>query len=269
MFITGPEVVKTVTGEEVTFEELGGATTHATSSGVAHLTAPERGGGARRRPLPPLVPAAEQPGARRRPRSRPIPSTVRSPSSTRLVPDAPTKPYDIRDVVHRVVDDGEFLEIQPSWAENIVCGFARLGGHPIGVVANNPKALAGHARHRRLREGRPLRPHVRRVQRPARHVRRRPRLPAGHGTGVGRHHPPRRQAPVRVLRGDRAEDHADHAQGLRRRLRRHELEAHPGRLQLRLADRGGRRHGPGGRRQHRLPPRARGGWPSPRPAAPS
>ncbi len=60
-----------------------------------------------------------------------------------MIPDNPNKPYDIRDVIHRIVDDGDFLEVQPLWAENIVCGLARLGGHPSGVVANNPKALAG------------------------------------------------------------------------------------------------------------------------------
>ena len=68
---------------------------------------------------------------------------MRTPALDSIVPDNPNKPYDIREVVTAVVDDGDFLEVQPLWAENIVCGFARLGGHPIGVVANNPRALAG------------------------------------------------------------------------------------------------------------------------------
>ena len=83
MFITGPDVVKTVTGEEVTFEELGGAVTHATKSGVAHFVSPRRGGVPRRRALPALVPAAEQPRRDRRTRRRPTRSTARTPSSTR------------------------------------------------------------------------------------------------------------------------------------------------------------------------------------------
>src|SRR5882724_4676870 len=109
MFITGPDVVKTVTGEEVTQEELGGALAHATKSGVAHLTSP----------------------------------TEEAADLDELVPDEPTKPYDIKRVISAVVDDAEFLEIQPLFAENIVCGFARLGGYSVGIVGNQPKALAG------------------------------------------------------------------------------------------------------------------------------
>ncbi len=81
--------------------------------------------------------------SRRRTTSRPTRSSARTPELDSIVPDNPNKPYDIREVIVRVVDDGDFLEVQPLWAENIVCGFARLGGHPVGVVANNPKALAG------------------------------------------------------------------------------------------------------------------------------
>jgi len=116
MFITGPDVVKTVTGEEVTFEELGGAEAHATKSGVAHLT------------------AADEEAAL---------EDARYLLSFLPQSDEPTKPYDMKDVVTAVVDDGEFLELQPHFAENIVCGFARLGGYSVGVVGNQPKSLAG------------------------------------------------------------------------------------------------------------------------------
>ncbi|HWQ22763.1 MAG TPA: acyl-CoA carboxylase subunit beta [Gaiellaceae bacterium] len=142
MFITGPDVVRTVTGEEVTFEELGGAAAHATRSGVAHLTAPDEEScleDARyllsflpqnNLETPPYAPPAD-------------PVEREDPALDTLVPDNPGKPYDMKSVIERVMDEGEFLEIQPHWAENVVCGFARLGGHAVGVVGNQPHALAG------------------------------------------------------------------------------------------------------------------------------
>ncbi len=142
MFITGPEVVKTVTGEDVTFEELGGAATHASKSGVAHLAADDEE--ACLEDARYLLSFLPQSNAEPPPYFAPTDSPDREdPELDTIVPDNPNKPYDMRDVVLRVVDDGEFLEIHEHWAENIVCGLARLGGHPVGVVANNPKALAG------------------------------------------------------------------------------------------------------------------------------
>ena len=142
MFITGPEVVKTVTGEEVTFEELGGATAHASRSGVAHLTA--RNEEQLLEDARYLLSFLPQNNAEPTPYFEPADPIDREDGELdSVVPDNPNKPYDIRDVVTRVVDDGDFLEIQPLWAENIVCGFARLGGHCVGIVANNPRALAG------------------------------------------------------------------------------------------------------------------------------
>ena len=142
MFITGPDVVKTVTGEDVSFEELGGAATHATKSGVAHFTSPDEEACLEdARYLLSFLPQnnLEQP-----PFAAPTdPPDREAPELDTLVPDEPTKPYDIKDVVRRVVDDGEFLEVHERWAENIVCGFARLGGHPVGVVGNQPRSLAG------------------------------------------------------------------------------------------------------------------------------
>jgi len=142
MFITGPEVVKTVTGEEVSFEELGGATAHATRSGVAHFTAPDEKAlfGDCRYLLSFLPQSSGDPPPWEPPAD---PPDRMDPELDTLIPDEPTKPYDMHDVIRRVVDDGEFMEVQPHFAENILCGFARLDGHPIGVVANQPRALAG------------------------------------------------------------------------------------------------------------------------------
>jgi propionyl-CoA carboxylase beta chain len=142
MFITGPEVVKTVTGEEVSFEELGGARTHASRSGVAHFTAPdERALLEDCRYLLSFLPSwnGEQPPWE--PPSDPV--DREDPELDRLIPDESTKPYDMHDVVRRVIDDGEFVEVHAAWADNIICGFARLGGHPVGIVANQPRSLAG------------------------------------------------------------------------------------------------------------------------------
>src|SRR6201997_2425500 len=142
MFITGPDVVKTVTGEEVTFEELGGATTHATKSGVAQFTAADEETCLEdARYLLSFLPQnnAEQPAW-----SAPTDPADREPAELdSLVPDSPNQPYDMHEVIRRVVDDGEFLEVSERWAENIVTGFARLGGHPVGVVGNQPRSLAG------------------------------------------------------------------------------------------------------------------------------
>jgi len=142
MFITGPDVVKTVTGEEVTFEELGGARTHASKSGVAHLTAAneEQVLDDARYLLSFLPQNNTEPGPYDPPTD---PLDREAPELDALVPDEATRPYDIKQVIQAVVDDGDFLEIQPLFAENIVCGFARLGGYSVGIVGNQPKALAG------------------------------------------------------------------------------------------------------------------------------
>jgi propionyl-CoA carboxylase beta chain len=142
MFITGPDVVKTVTGEEVTFEELGGAHTHATKSGVAHLVAPDEEAALEdARYLLSFLPQNNTEPTPYDPSTDP--ADREAPELDTLIPDEPTRPYDIKQVIEAVVDDGEFLEIQPLWADNIVCGFARLGGYSVGVVANQPKSLAG------------------------------------------------------------------------------------------------------------------------------
>src|SRR5256712_1056919 len=142
MFITGPDVVKTVTGEEVTFEELGGAATHATRSGVAHFVAPDDAAcldDARY-----LLSFLPQNNLDPPPFAEPTdPRDRESSDLDAIVPDDPAKPYDIKHVIERVVDDGELLEVHEHYAENIVCAFARLGGHVVGVVGNQPRSLAG------------------------------------------------------------------------------------------------------------------------------
>jgi propionyl-CoA carboxylase beta chain len=142
MFITGPDVVKTVTGEEVTFEELGGATTHATKSGVAHLTAPtEEAALDDARYLLSFLP---QNNTAPTPYDEPSdPVDREAPELDTLIPAEATRPDDIKKVIESVVDNGEYLEIQPRYAENVVTAFARLGGYSVGIVGNQPKALAG------------------------------------------------------------------------------------------------------------------------------
>jgi propionyl-CoA carboxylase beta chain len=142
MFITGPDVVKTVTGEEVTFEDLGGATAHATKSGVASFTSVDEG--ACLEDARYLLSFLPQNNLEPPPFAEPSdPRDREAVELDSLIPDEPTKPYDMKDVIRHVVDDGEFLEAHERWAENIVCGFARLGGHPVGVVGNQPRSLAG------------------------------------------------------------------------------------------------------------------------------
>src|SRR5919202_513172 len=142
MFVTGPDVVRTVTHEEVTAEELGGASTHTTRSGVADLAFAndvEALMMTRRlfsslplnnREKPPVVPTED-----------PADRTERSLDT--LVPDNPNKPYDIKELILKVVDESDFFEIQEAFAKNIVTGFGRIEGRSVGIVANQPMVLAG------------------------------------------------------------------------------------------------------------------------------
>jgi propionyl-CoA carboxylase beta chain len=142
MFVTGPNVVKTVTHEDVTMEELGGADTHASASGVAHFAMDSEPACLQAiRDLFRYIPSnnVETPprGAGSDPHDR------RDESLLDVVPDNPNKPYDMHDVIRRVVDDGEFYEVHRDYAGNILCGFAHLGGASVGIVANQPAVLAG------------------------------------------------------------------------------------------------------------------------------
>jgi len=142
MFITGPEVIRTVTGEDVTMEELGGAVSHATKSGVAHFAAENEAECLEMvRELLSYIP---QNNLEMPPYEKPDDDPARQDGVlATIIPDLPTKPYDIKDVVRAVVDDNHFFEVAPLYAQNLVVGFARLNGHSIGIVGNQPKALAG------------------------------------------------------------------------------------------------------------------------------
>jgi acetyl-CoA carboxylase carboxyltransferase component len=142
MFITGPDVVKTVTGEEVTLEELGGAMSHATKSGVATFVAEDEKAclddvrfllsflPANNLEEPPVDDVGDDPDRL-------------CPELADILPDSPNLPYDMHTVVKAVVDDGDFFEYFPHWAQSIICGFARVDGHPVGIVGNQPMVLAG------------------------------------------------------------------------------------------------------------------------------
>ena len=159
MFITGPDVVKTVTGEDVTLEELGGAMSHATKSGVAAFVAPDEKAclddvryllsflPSNNLEEAPLVVSGDDPERL-------------TPELTELMPASPNQPYDMKKVIEAVVDDGEFFEVNHHWAMNLVCGFARIDGRAVGIVGNQPQMLAGVLEHRCLGEGRPLRPYL-------------------------------------------------------------------------------------------------------------
>ena len=142
MFITGPDVVKQVTHEDVTFEELGGASVHSSRSGVCHLVGENESETLllvrellsyfpqNNMEDAPFVPTADDP-------------LRADPELDSIIPENPNKPYDIKDVIRHVVDEGRFMEVQPDYADNIVVGYARLGGHSVGIIGNQPMVLAG------------------------------------------------------------------------------------------------------------------------------
>ncbi|HEU4866173.1 MAG TPA: acyl-CoA carboxylase subunit beta [Actinomycetota bacterium] len=142
MYITGPAVIKTVTGEEVTQEELGGAMAHASRSGVCHFVGEdERHTLETVRYLLSFIPSNN---AEKAPFFPPSDDPNREEDRlVELMPDEANKPYDMHEVIKLVFDDGEFLEVFPHWARNIITGFSRLNGHSVGIVANQPQVLAG------------------------------------------------------------------------------------------------------------------------------
>ncbi len=142
MFVTGPDVIKTVTHEDVSKEKLGGAETHNSISGVAHFLAPDDAECLRMiRELVSYLPQNNREDAVAKTSIDPIDRIDASLDTA--VPTDSQVPYDIKDIIHRVVDDGEFFEVHEHWAKNIVVGFARMGGQSVGVVANQPAFLAG------------------------------------------------------------------------------------------------------------------------------
>jgi propionyl-CoA carboxylase beta chain len=143
MFVTGPHVVKTVTQEEVTSEELGGAQTHASKSGVSHVTCSNDVDCLLRiRELMSYLPLNCEEDPPMNPPEEATNSLDPAELDT-LVPESPNKPYDMRDVIEHLADDADFFEIMPDFGENLITAFSRIGGRPVGVVANQPAVLAG------------------------------------------------------------------------------------------------------------------------------
>ncbi|HAX95189.1 MAG TPA: methylmalonyl-CoA carboxyltransferase [Prolixibacteraceae bacterium] len=142
MFVTGPEVIKTVTHEDVSKEDLGGAITHSSKSGVAHFVGKDEDQTLQMvRELVSFLPSNNMEDA-------PVKTTIdpsdREESALQdIVPADPNKPYDMHDIIQKVIDNKHFLEVQPNYAQNIIVGFARFGGQPVGIVANQPQYLAG------------------------------------------------------------------------------------------------------------------------------
>ena len=152
MFVTGPNVVKTVTHEDVTADELGGADVHGGTSGVAQFVLDsEVECLAEIRRLVGFLPGNNIDGPPQRPATDP--PDRRDEELLGVVPDNPNKPYDMHDVIRRVVDDAELLEVHRDYGQNLIVGFARLGGHPVGVIANQPAVLAGVLDIRASRKG--------------------------------------------------------------------------------------------------------------------
>ena len=142
MFVTGPEVIKTVTHEEVTMDELGGAMTHNTRSGVAHFAAENDEQALMMiRELMSFLPSNNMED----PPTQPCTDDImrQDEALQTIIPSDPNKPYDMKEIIHAVVDNRNFFEVMPHYAQNIIIGFARLGGKPVGIVANQPAYLAG------------------------------------------------------------------------------------------------------------------------------
>ena len=256
MFVTGPDVVKTVTNEIVTAEELGGASVHATKSSIAD--------GAydndvecllQMRRLLDFLPANFSAGAPEWPSFDDAERT--DPSLDTLIPDNPNKPYDIKELILKVLDEGDFFELSEAFARNIVIGLGRIAGRTVGVVANQPMVLAGvldsdasrkAARFVRFCDAFNI-PIVTFVDVP------------GFLPGTAQEYGGLIKHGAKLLfaysQATRAAGHRDHAQSLRRRLRRDGVKAHRRRRQLRLADRADRGDGRQGRGRDHLPRRHR------------
>ncbi len=259
MFITGPDVIKTVTHEEVTKEQLGGAHTHNETSGVAHFMAHDDAECLSMvRELLSFIPSNNLDDPPRRPCTDP---TDRADAALdRIVPDESNQPYDIKDVIHAVADDGYFFEVQEHYAKNIVVGFARLNGKSVGIVANQPAFLAGTLDINASTKG-------------ARFVRfcdcfNIPLITfedvPGFLPGVTQEYGGIIKHGAKLLfafaEATVSEDHGDHAQGVRRSLLRDGVKTYPHGCELRLADGGNCGDGAGRRGRYRVQAGVGAGW---------
>ncbi len=256
MFVTGPDVVKASTGETISMADLGGGEVHNRVSGVAHYLGEDESDAidyartvlaylpSNSESKPPVyayaVTRAERETAKR---------------LATIVPTNERQPYDMLEVIRCIVDYGEFVQVQELFGASALVGFACIDGKPVGIVANQPNVLAGILDVELVRESRPIRTPVRRVQ-PARgHPRGCARLQARLRPGTRRHHPPRRQGDLRLRQRTGTDGDRGVAQGVRRRVHRDADQGHRRGPELRVAllpDRGARR---GRRGEHHPPPR--------------
>jgi len=254
MFITGPDVIKTVTHEEVTKEALGGAMTHNSVSGVAHFAADSDEHALRLvRELLSFIPSNNLEDPPAIVANDPIDRA--EPKLNEIVPEASNQPYDVREVINHVVDDGYFFEVHELFAPNIVVGFARLGGRAVGIVANQPAYLAGVLDIAASVKGARFVRFCDCFNIPLVTFEDVPGFMPG-VSGARRHHHARGETFVCVCGSDGAEDDRHHSQSVRRRLLRDGVEAHPDRRQLCVAVGGDCGDGRRGCRRHSLPPRA-------------
>ena len=244
MFVTGPDVIKTVTHEDVTKELLGGGMTHNSVSGVGHFLAADDGECLRMiRELLSYLPQNNREDPPHRECADP--ADRMDAALDTLVPAESNLPYDIKDVIRGVVDEGEFFEVHEHFARNIVVGFARMDGRSIGVVANQPAYLAGCLDINSSVKGARFVRFCDAFNIPLLTFEDVPGFLPGTEQEFGGHHPAWGEAALRIRRGDGAEDHRDHAQGLRRGVLRDGVEAHPHGRQPGVAHGGDRGDGPG------------------------
>ena len=220
MALAGPHLVRAAVGEDVTQEELGGSRVHCRKSGVGDLeVADDEECIERDQAVPVLLPAAT---ARKRRRSRPTSDPVDRGDEELLdvLPESNRKPYDMYEVIRRIVDDGVYFDIKPQFAKTIITCLARFGGRPAGIVANQPKQLGGILDNDSADKAARFINLCNAYGIPLVFLHGRARVHGRHQGRGGGHHPPRREDALRDGQRDRAEDHRRAAQGLRRRLLR-------------------------------------------------
>ena len=236
MALAGPHLVRAAVGEDVTQEELGGSRVHCRKSGVGDLeVASDQECIERIKEYLAFMPQ----NCEQKPPIRAVSdlSTARDDALLDVLPDSNRQPYDMYEVIRSIVDDGEFFDMKGQWAKTIITGFARFGGRPAGIVANQPKQLGGILDNDSADKAARFVNLCNAFAIPLVFIQDVPGLHGGDEGRGRRHHPPRSQDAARGRQRDRAEDHRDHAQGLRRRLLRDERPRLRARPDRRLADR--------------------------------
>ena len=258
MALAGPHLVRAAVGEDVTQEELGGSRVHCRKSGVGDLeVADDEECIERIKQYLSFMPShcQEQP---------PIaefsdPVDRMDEDLLDVLPESNRKPYDMYEVIRRIVDDGEWLDLKPQFAKTIITCFARMGGRPVGIVANQPKQLGGILDNDSADKAARFVNLCNAFGVPLLFLQDVPGFMVGTKVEAGGHHPPRREDALRGRQRDRPEGHRRDPQGLRRRLLRHERPRLRARPDRRLAERGDQRHGRRGRGRDRHAQAGRGG----------